>query len=37
MRPAEDDLIPEDEPTWAPLTYTFAGIWEMQRIGSKKT
>ena len=20
----------EDEPTWAPLTYTFAGIWEMQ-------
>lgn len=21
---------PEDEPTWAPLTYTFAGIWELQ-------
>ena len=19
-----------DEPTWAPLTYTFAGIWELQ-------
>ena len=26
----EDQQIPEDEPTWAPLTYTFAGIWEMQ-------
>ncbi len=25
-----DDQIPTDEPTWAPLTYTFAGIWEMQ-------
>ena len=20
----------EDEPSWAPLTYTFAGIWELQ-------
>ncbi len=28
-RPQDDDL-PEDEPTWAPLTYTFAGIWEVQ-------
>ena len=26
----EDGRIPADEPTWAPLTYTFAGIWEMQ-------
>ncbi len=26
----EDDQIPVDEPTWAPLTYTFAGIWEVQ-------
>jgi len=22
--------IPVDEPTWAPLSYTFAGIWEIQ-------
>ena len=26
----EDDKVPEDEPTWAALTYTFAGIWEVQ-------
>ncbi len=26
----KDDQLPEDEPTWAPLTYTFAGIWELQ-------
>ncbi|WP_193367373.1 MBL fold metallo-hydrolase [Pelagibius marinus] len=26
----QDDHLPEDEPTWAPLTYTFAGIWEVQ-------
>jgi len=26
----EDDAVPEDEPTWANLTYTFAGIWEVQ-------
>ena len=26
----EDGNIPEDEPTWASLTYTFAGIWEVQ-------
>ncbi len=26
----EGDLAPVDEPTWAPLTYTFAGIWEVQ-------
>ncbi len=26
----EDDNIPADEPTWAALTYTFAGIWEVQ-------
>ncbi len=24
------DLASDDEPTWAPLTYTFAGIWEIQ-------
>jgi len=28
-RPENDD-VPEDEPTWATLTYTFAGIWEVQ-------
>ena len=26
----EDDNIPADEPAWANLTYTFAGIWEIQ-------
>ena len=26
----EGDLASDDEPTWAPLTYTFAGIWEIQ-------
>ncbi len=26
----DDDRAPADEPTWAPLTYTFAGIWEVQ-------
>ncbi|MBL6954383.1 MAG: MBL fold metallo-hydrolase [Alphaproteobacteria bacterium] len=26
----EDDEIPEDEPVWASLTCTFAGIWEVQ-------
>jgi glyoxylase-like metal-dependent hydrolase (beta-lactamase superfamily II)/rhodanese-related sulfurtransferase len=26
----ERDQLPEDEPTWAPLTYTFAGVWEVQ-------
>jgi len=26
----QDDQLPEDEPTWAPLSYTFAGIWEVQ-------
>ncbi len=26
----EDDDIPEDEPAWASLTYTIAGIWEVQ-------
>jgi len=26
----EDDNVPADEPTWASLTYTFAGIWEVQ-------
>lgn len=25
-----DGEIPEDEPAWANLTYTFAGIWEVQ-------
>ena len=24
------DRIPDDEPTWAPLSYTFAGVWEVQ-------
>jgi glyoxylase-like metal-dependent hydrolase (beta-lactamase superfamily II)/rhodanese-related sulfurtransferase len=28
-RPADDTPLP-DEPGWAPLTYTFAGIWEVQ-------
>ncbi len=26
----EADLAPLTEPDWAPLTYTFAGIWEIQ-------
>ena len=26
----QGDQITGDEPTWAPLTYTFAGIWELQ-------
>lgn len=26
----EGDAGPGDEPTWAPLTFTFAGIWEVQ-------
>lgn len=26
----EDGEVPAEEPTWAPLTYTFAGIWEVQ-------
>ncbi len=26
----QDAKLPVDEPTWAPLTYTFAGIWELQ-------
>lgn len=26
----EDTLIPDSEPDWAPLNYTFAGIWEIQ-------
>jgi len=25
-----DGALPPDEPGWAPLTYTFAGIWEVQ-------
>lgn len=28
-RPA-DGALPPDESAWAPLTYTFAGIWELQ-------
>ncbi len=28
-RPDDSD-VPEDEPTWASLNFTFAGIWEMQ-------
>ena len=28
----EDDVIPASEPTWADLTYTFAGIWEVQPL-----
>jgi len=28
-RPREDQIT-DEEPTWAPLTYTFAGIWEVQ-------
>ena len=30
MRPAEDGDVSLTAPTWAPLTYTFAGIWEIQ-------
>ena len=26
----DDDQIPADEPEWAPLIYTLAGIWEVQ-------
>lgn len=26
----QDDQMPVDEPAWAPLTYTFAGFWEVQ-------
>ena len=26
----DDAPMPEDEPGWAPLTYSFAGIWEIQ-------
>jgi glyoxylase-like metal-dependent hydrolase (beta-lactamase superfamily II)/rhodanese-related sulfurtransferase len=26
----EGDASPTDEPSWAPLTFTFAGIWEVQ-------
>jgi glyoxylase-like metal-dependent hydrolase (beta-lactamase superfamily II)/rhodanese-related sulfurtransferase len=26
----ESDVRPDLAPTWAPLTYTFAGIWELQ-------
>ena len=28
-RPAQSDALPPD-PAWAPLTYTFGGIWEIQ-------
>jgi glyoxylase-like metal-dependent hydrolase (beta-lactamase superfamily II)/rhodanese-related sulfurtransferase len=26
----EGEVAPIEEPTWAPLTYTFAGVWEVQ-------
>ena len=26
----DTDAPPADDPTWAPLAYTFAGIWEVQ-------
>ncbi len=26
----EGGAVPDDEPTWANLTYTFAGVWEVQ-------
>ena len=26
----EGNLRPQEDPDWAPLTYTFAGIWELQ-------
>jgi glyoxylase-like metal-dependent hydrolase (beta-lactamase superfamily II)/rhodanese-related sulfurtransferase len=26
----EDGTAPEEDPDWAPLTFTFAGIWEVQ-------
>jgi len=26
----EDNAMPQDEPGWAPLTFSFAGIWEIQ-------
>jgi glyoxylase-like metal-dependent hydrolase (beta-lactamase superfamily II)/rhodanese-related sulfurtransferase len=28
-RPA-DGAVPDDTPAWAPLTYTFAGVWEIE-------
>ena len=28
----EDGEVPPDDPTWAPLALTFAGIWEIQPI-----
>ena len=28
-KPQDDELL-ADEPTWAPLSYTFAGVWEIQ-------
>ncbi|MGF1624421.1 MAG: rhodanese-like domain-containing protein [Alphaproteobacteria bacterium] len=28
-RPPQHDVLAEDEPDWAPLTFTFAGIWEV--------
>ena len=30
-RPA-DGLVPDNTPSWAPLTYTFAGLWELDPL-----
>jgi sulfur dioxygenase len=27
-----DGTLPDDEPSWAPLTYTFAGVWEIDAL-----
>jgi glyoxylase-like metal-dependent hydrolase (beta-lactamase superfamily II)/rhodanese-related sulfurtransferase len=29
-RPAGSDVLPPPEPTWAPLVWTFAGLWEIE-------
>jgi glyoxylase-like metal-dependent hydrolase (beta-lactamase superfamily II)/rhodanese-related sulfurtransferase len=29
-RPGGDDVVPPPEPTWAPLVWTFAGLWEIE-------
>ncbi len=26
----DNNRLPDDTPTWAPLTYTFAGLWELE-------
>jgi sulfur dioxygenase len=33
----EGDLLPQADPGWAPLTFTFAGIWEIQPRALEET